>query len=268
MKKNLLFLVGCSFLLLSACSNDTGKAENDKIKLVFRPLKDKPVKISYNFTVNQLSSGDVTGFRMLIAGRGETAADGTVMLELKNESIKMSGILQGNEVSGSASGADSLSGDAKLVAMPVFGLIDRTYLGTYTGQFDKKTEVQVKDGAIVDSSENKMQFFLRYPSGEVGTGDSWEKQIVIKAGNKMNCAAKYTLKEIKGDTAVIAMEGRLSGEGESFGNEFTMDGKLSGTFLVDVHTGWPLDTEIDQAFTLKMGGKEIPMKYAIKSKVE
>jgi hypothetical protein len=265
MKKKLLLPVSFLVILFSACSNDAGKGTSGKIKLAFHPVKEKPVRITYDFKVSQLSSGDVTSFRMVLEGKGETAANGMVMLELKNESIQMSATLQGKEVSGSAAGPDSLTGDAKLVAMPVFGLIDRTYRSMYTSQLDKKSEVQVKDGAIIDSSENKMQFFLRYPAGEVAAGDTWERQIVIKAGNKMNCQAKYTLKEIKGDTATIGMEGKLFGEGESFGNEFTMEGKLSGTFRVDVQTGWPLDTEINEVFTLKMGGRDIPMNYAIKS---
>jgi hypothetical protein len=266
MSKHFMLLPVISVLLCSSCGN-TEKTDPGKIRLAFQPQKDKTVQIEYDFSVNQLASGDITSFQMMISGKGETAAGGTVLLELKNERISMKGSIQGKEVQGSATGPDSLTGDAKLVAMPVFSMIGKSFRGCYTGQLDKKWEVQVKDGEIVDSTENKMQFFLRYPAAEVGVGESWEKEIVIKAGNKMNCEAKYTLKEIKGDTAVISMEGKLFGKGESFGNEFSMDGTLKGTFRVDVRTGWPADTQIDQQFTLKMGERSIPMNYSISAKI-
>jgi hypothetical protein len=94
-------------------------------------------------------------------------------------------------------------------------------------------------------------------------GDTWEKEIIIKTGNKMNCHAKYTLTEVKGDTANISISGNLFGSGEKFGNAFSIDGKINGTFSVDIKTGIPIKTNTDQEFTLKMGGKDIPMKYNI-----
>jgi hypothetical protein len=112
-----------------------------------------------------------------------------------------------------------------------------------------------------------MQFLLRYPGHEVRVGESWEKEIVVKSSNKMNCAAKYTLRDIAGEKATIDIAGTLSGGGDSFGNEFSIDGKISGTFVVDIKTGWPVTTDVTQEFTLSMGGNRIPMKYVISSKV-
>jgi hypothetical protein len=269
MKKIIVLFSIVSVFLIAGCSsnNDSKKENTGKIKLVFQPIKGKPVKINYEFAVHSAASGDIN-FTMVISGKGETAKDGNVTLELKNEHIKLTGNIQGKNINGSADAPDSLSGDAKLVAMPVFTLLGKTYRSIYNGQLDKKSEVQVNEGAIVDSSENKMQILVRYPANEVGIGDSWQKEILIKSGNKMNCSANYTLKELKGDTAVIAIEGKLFGKGESFGNEFSMDGKLNGTFTVDIKTGWPLNSDIKQEFTLKMGEKEIPMKYDIKSKIQ
>ena len=76
------------------------------------------------------------------------------------------------------------------------------------------------------------------------------------------------MKEIHGDFAVISIEGKLYGSGEKFGNEFSMDGKLTGSITVDITTGWPIDSDTHQDFILKMNGKDTPIKYDIKCKIE
>ncbi len=272
MYKKLLF---CSFIATSllniGCGNsDTPKGDETpgKIKLEFKPVSGKQVKMNYQFSVNQVTSGDLTAFEIEMSGHAGTNENGEIVLDFKNDKIKMSGKLSGKEVSGSASGPDSLTGDAKLVALPIFALEGNSYRSIYDNELNKKNEVRMSEGAIVDSTENKMQLLIRYPNQEIAIGDTWNKEIVIKAGNKMNCSAKYTLKEIHDEFAVIAMEGKLYGSGEKFGNEYSMDGKLTGTITVDISTGWPIDSETHQEFILKMGGKDIPMKYDIKCKVE
>lgn len=255
-------------VLFTACGSDKEKENAGKVKLSFQPQKDKAVKVNYFFSVNSVSSQAITSFDMKLSGKGETDASGNVMLEFTNDDISMDADIQGQKVKGSAIGPDSVTGDMKLVAMPVFSLVGKKYRSMYSSQMDKQSEVQLNSDGTVDSIENKMQLLVRYPDHEVAVGDSWEKSIVIKSGNKMNCMAKYTLKELKGDIAVISIEGKLDGKGESFGNEFTIDGKLSGMFTVSITTGWPLETTVEQDFSLKMGGKDLPMKYSIKSKIE
>ncbi|MCW3085431.1 MAG: hypothetical protein JWP12_2797 [Bacteroidetes bacterium] len=267
MKKIVFFSSLFLMIAFGGCNPDPKKENNGKIKLAFQPVKDKAVKISYSFSVNSKSSNSLTNFYMTLIGKGETAADGAVILELKNESIKMDGTIEGNKVNGAAGATDTLTGDARLVSMPVFTLYGKSYRSSYDPGLNKKWEVQTDGDKIVDSTENKMQLLVRYADHEVGVGDSWEKNLVIKAGNKMNCIAKYTLNEVKGDSAIISVEGKLYGKGESFGNEFTIDGTLKGTFTVDVATGWPLSTNIDQHFTLKLGDRNIPMQYSIESLV-
>lgn len=264
------FLLASSFLYVGCGNNETPKEEETpgKIKLEFKPVSGKQIKMNYQFSVNQVASGDLTAFEIEMSGRAGTNENGEIVLDFKNEKIKMSGNISGKEVSGSASGPDSLTGDAKLVALPIFTLEGNTYRSIYDIHLNKKNEVRINDGAIVDSTENKMQLLIRYPNQELAIGDTWDKEIVIKAGNKMNCSAKYTLKEIHGEFAVISMDGKLYGSGEKFGNEYSMDGKLTGTITVDITTGWPIDSDTHQEFILKMGGKDIPMKYDIKCKVE
>ncbi len=269
MKKLLFsFLYATALLFMGCGNNETSEMNSGKIKLEFKPVSAKQIKMNYQFTVNQVTSGDVTAFEMDITGNAGTNENGQIILDLKNEKIKMSGNIQGTKVSGSASGSDSLIGDAKLVALPIFTLEGNTYRSIYDAQLNKKSEVRMDAGAIVDSSENKVQFLIRYPSGEIAVGHTWEKEIIIKSGNKMNCSAKYTLKEIKGNNAIISMDGKLFGSGEKFGNAFSMEGTLKGVITVDITTGWPVLSDTHQEFILKMGGKDVPMKYDIKCKVE
>lgn len=269
-KKSFIYSLSIFALaLFSACGSPEEKKEGpSKIRLEFKPVAGQKVNMNYQFSVNQVTSGDVTSFEMEMSGRGGIDANGLIVLDLMNEKISMIGSIGGTTVSGSASGPDSLTGDAKLVALPVFGLEGNTYRGVYDKFLNKKSEVRIADGSIVDSTENKMQFLIRYPENEVGVGDSWEKQIEIKAGNKMTCSAKYVLTELKGDSAVVSMDGKLYGEGEKFGNAFTMEGTLKGTIIVSIATGWPKFSDTHQEFILKMGGKDVPMKYDIKCKVE
>ncbi len=270
MTKLLFCSLFASALLLVGCGNSEEPKEekSGKIKLEFKPIAGKQIKMNYQFSVNQVTSGDLTAFEIEMSGRGGINENGDIVLDLKNDKIKMSGNIQGVAVSGSASGPDSLTGDAKLVALPIFALEGNTYRSSYDSHLNKKNEVRISDGAIVDSTENKMQFLIRYPNQEIAVGDTWDKEIVIKAGNKMNCSAKYTLKEVHEEFAVISVEGKLYGSGDKFGNEYTMEGKLTGTITVDVITGWPIDSDTHQEFILKMGGKDVPMKYDIKCKVE
>jgi hypothetical protein len=269
--KKLLFLSATLLitLLFSCGNNETKKDGSGKIKLYFHPVQGQNVKINYSFSVTQLTSGDITSFTMLMTGKADTTENGKVIVELKNDDIEMNSTFQGKPVHGSAKDSDSLTGDAKLVSLPIFTLIDKKYRRTYTKQLEKQTEIQIDDsGAIVDSTEDKMQLLLRFPLYEVAVGDTWNKEIIIKTGNKMNCNAKYTLTEVHGDTAIVSIAGTLFGSGEKFGNAFSIEGKINGTFMVDVKTGWPINADTNQEFTLKMGGKETPMIYAIKSSIQ
>ncbi|MFL5764282.1 MAG: DUF6263 family protein [Bacteroidia bacterium] len=266
MKK--LLLIPSVLLVTLATGCGTGDKNNDsKITLSLKPEKGKALDVNYWFSVNNTSTGDMSSFEMKIKGSSETDENGKIALSMTNDEIKMTGKISGKEVNGSAEGPDTLTGDAKLVALPVFALLHKTYRAIYDAQMDKKGEVQIAEGNIIDSTENKMQFMLRYPKEEIAVGDSWERQIVIRTGNKMNCSAKYTLKKIQGDTAFVSMDGQLSGGGDKFGNEYTMEGKIGGDFEVSIKTGLPFESDTHQEFVLKMAGKETPIVYDIKCKV-
>jgi len=258
-----IFLVS---LLLFSCGS--GENELETIQLQFKPSVGKALRVKYEFEVNSVSSQAITRFSMLLTGKVLNQEKGISFLQLKNDSILLTGNIQGKEIKANAHDTDSLDGDTKLLASSVFVYLNKTYNSAYTLQFDKKYDLQMNGVTIVDSSENRLQFFIRYPISSVKIGDSWNAELLIKSGNKMNCSATYTLVSVKDEVAYITVSGKLYGSGDSFGNAFTIDGKLSGNFNVDIKSGIPLSTDINEEFTLKLGENTMPMKYTIRSTVE
>ena len=266
--KYFLFLGLTGILILNGCSqgSEANKNEN-RIMLSFDAGKSKPVKMRYDFTVNALTTGNRTHFAMELSGEAETRDKDNIEIELRNDKITMDGLIGGKQMSFTAGTKDSVPNDVAMVLTPVFSLLNRKFKSSYDSRMHRNSEVMLTDDGI-DSSENKMQFFVRYPDSTVAVGDSWERELIIKSNNKMNCSAKYTLKEVKDGKATITMSGKLTGKGESFGHEFTIDGSLSGTILSDVKNGWPLDTDIKEEFILDLSGQKIKMEYLIKHTVD
>lgn len=252
-------------LLLAACAS--GPKDDGKITLVFNPSTMKNVKMNYEFTVNSVSTGNRTHFMMDISGNAGVNDKKEVIMHMHNDKIVMDGNIQGKDIRIEAGTTDSVPADVGMVITPVFTMLNKDFFSVYDPRLNKISEMMQNASGGMDSVENKMQFYVRYPDSAVKVGDSWKRELVIKSGNKMNCSATYTLKEVKDGKATITMTGKLSGKGESFGHEFDIDGKLDGTVEVDIKTGWPLSTTIDQQFVLNLAGQKIQMQYAIKHSI-
>jgi len=263
--KNIFSIIVISLFLFSCGSSDN---KGDTVTLQFNPKAGKALRVRYEFEVNSVSSQAVTRFVMLLNGKVVSTENNITLLELKNDSISLTGNIQGKEISANAHQTDSMDSDTKLLSSSVFTFLNKTYRSAYSYQFDKKYDLQMEGETIVDSSENRLQFFVRYPINSVKVGDVWNAELLIKSGNKMNCSATYKLIELKDETATITVDGKLFGSGDSFGNTFTIDGNLTGTFKVDIKSGIPVSTDVHQEFTLKLGENTMPMKYTIRSTVE
>ncbi len=255
--------------LLSICfyGCDPGGPMDGKLSLKFQPAQNSRVKMNYDFMINSPTTGNKTAFKIELSGIAAFATNGEIVLRLKNDHISMDGIVEGKPVSLVAGNDDSISTELKMVIGSVFSLLNKEFVSTYDVKLNKTSEVVLNDSTGTDKSENRMQFFLRYPDSAVKVGDTWQKELIIKSGNKMNCSATYTLKELQDSIAVISITGILSGEGETFGHAFSIDGKLNGTFRVDLVSGWPLRTEVNQDFTLSVQEKKILMQYEIRHSV-
>jgi hypothetical protein len=254
-------------LFASACGGDHKDNGSDKVKLALDPGKDLPLKMSYEFIVNALTTSQTTRFVMDISGTAATHAADNIEMNLQNNAITMEGTIGGRQLKFAAGTSDSVPNDVAMVLTPFFSLHNKKFKSVYDYRMNKISEVMVRDSSM-DSAENKMQFFLRYPDSAVSVGDSWNRELEIKRNNKMNCSAKYTLTEVKDGKGTITIDGKLTGSGESFGHEFTIDGGLKGTFTVDLKTGIPLMTDITEEFTLDLDGRKVQMKDQIKHKVE
>jgi hypothetical protein len=240
---------------------------SDKIKLALDPGKSISLKMTYDFTVNAITTNQTTHFLMELSGTAETHSPENIEMNLLNNTIAMDGVIGGRQMKFMAGTNDSVPNDVAMVLTPFFSLNNKKFTSVYDYRLNKVSEMMQKDGSA-DSTENKVQFFLRYPDSTVKVGDSWQKELEIKTNNKMNCSAKYTLTEVKDGKGTITIEGKLTGSGESFGHEFSMDGTLKGTFTVDLKTGIPLMTDITEDFILDLSGQKVQMKDLIKHKIE
>lgn len=266
--KTTLPIVAVVFILLTSCSGNT-ESSGESMKLSLSPAEGEQLRGNYTFSVNQLRSGDVTAFTIGVNGQFGKTADGKNYLEISNEQINLEGNIKGNKISAIAGQNDTLlENDIRLVALPVFTTLGKKYRAVFDGEMNKISEVQINEGAFVDSTESRVQFLLRYPAREIKVGDSWERDIILKAGNKMNCSAIYKLEKIQGDTAFITVDGKIYGNGESFGNSVSFKGKLKGAFMVKKNFGTPFSMDVTEEFNLHMNGDTIPMIYSIKAAFE
>ena len=64
MKKLVFLSLSISALLFASCGNTEESKSSGKIRLAFKPISGKEIKINYQFSVNQVESGDLTAFEM------------------------------------------------------------------------------------------------------------------------------------------------------------------------------------------------------------
>jgi hypothetical protein len=253
--------------LAESCGQGASNGGSDKVKLALDPGKELPLKMHYEFTVNALTTNQTTHFVMDASGTAATHAADNVEFMVQNNAISMDGVIGGRQMKFTAGTNDSVPNDVAMVLTPFFSLLNRKFTSSYDYRMNKVSERMARDSGS-DSTENKIQFFIRYPDSAIHVGDTWTRELDIKTNNKMNCSAKYTLTEVKDGKGTVTIEGPLSGQGESFGHDFKIDGALKGVFTVDLKTGIPLSTEITEDFTLDLSGQKIQMKDIIRHTIE
>src|ERR1051326_1570423 len=165
MKKRWMFIL-FAVAAAASCKQNPGKQEENKVKLSFQPGKNKPVKMNYEFTVNSVTTGNMTHFSIALSGTSDMDDQGDIILMMKNDKIKMDGIIEGKEVNFEAGTNDSIPKDVGRVLIPVFSLLNEKFKTTYDSRLDRIAEVRMKEDRI-DSTDNKMQLLLRYPDSAV-----------------------------------------------------------------------------------------------------
>lgn len=111
------------------------------------------------------------------------------------------------------------------------------------------------------------QSFGFYPKAPVKTGESWTTEMSLKQPYIIMGSATYTLVKVEGRKAFIDFTGKLATDSSSSmttnGIEvgFAIDGAFSGSTEVDIDTGMPLKSFIQQKMkgNIEAGGQKIPM---------
>ncbi len=109
---------------------------------------------------------------------------------------------------------------------------------TQVTQIKKELSKQLSAGSIRESMEAS---FKIYPEKAIKIGDSWEINTKMQIMMPTETHTVYTLKEIKGELAVLKVKGTLLSKGdfEINGNKVTTDlqGTNSGETEIDLKTG-------------------------------
>ena len=121
---------------------------------------------------------------------------------------------------------------------------------------DQFNEQSIKD--------NFAQVFTIFPNKEVKVGDSWEKS--YNTGGKMGAkfTSNYTVKDIDGDHVTLSTDTKIS----PTGSDSEVEGKQTGTILVDSKTGLMINASFDQDMKVKSQGTTVDVtgKGKIKGK--
>ena len=158
------------------------------------------------------------------------------------------------------------SGRNKQVGDALNKIIHKTYeitvdeLGNTTN-FDLKNlmDGNNKLSSNVSSGNN----FIIFPDHKVKTGDSWEADIKPLKGSNMKIHMKYTLKKIAGRKVTMGLKGIITANADST-MQMNITGTQSGEAIIDLHTGWALETNLDQEVKMEVNqnGMTIPMNIS------
>lgn len=125
----------------------------------------------------------------------------------------------------------------------------------------------IKTDDIKQMMESSINF---YPEKPVKVGESWTKETSSNMQMfKMNIKSTYTLKEIKGDVAILDTKANISMlPDESMKSmEMKMEGGMEGEMQVDIPSGLAISGNLTQDIkgTMTMQGQSMPL--SIKSKI-
>ncbi len=138
--------------------------------------------------------------------------------------------------------------------------------GPIAAQMGASMKQQFSDASLKNSFEQSLKI---YPANPVKVGDSWEaEQTLSISGMNTTTKTKYTLKEIKKNIAIIAVESTLNMK-PAAGMEGSLSGTQTGTMQVETKTGMPVSSEISQDIkgSIKTQGVDVLMEIYSKIKV-
>jgi hypothetical protein len=268
MKKILPFFIVPT--LFSCCG--TPEKTTNAIQLNFDPAVGEKHQMIYEMQVNNSATGDSPFFKIAATIQVGSKNDGHITLITHYDNISMSGKIHGKEISLNAIdlvGTKDTT-DAAVVASPVFAYLGKSFETVYDGRHNKLDEhhVRIAGDSSVVAAESKIQFIGRYPDEALEVGEGWDSEGPIRVGSNEISKMHYSVSAITDSEVKIHIEGKIDSDGEKFGQEYKVRGKLMGNIFVNRKNGWQKKADLDLDFTLEMGDKKIPMKQHIGFTVE
>ena len=130
----------------------------------------------------------------------------------------------------------------------------------------KSLEAQFGSEAVRGQLEST---FALYPDAPVAVGDTWTREVALRAGMPMDLTNTYRLERVEGGEAVIAVTGTITtGDGPPMDMggakiAFDLDGTQSGHVRLDRASGMVRGAEFEQAISgeaVVNGSMTLPME--------
>ncbi len=140
-------------------------------------------------------------------------------------------------------------------------LIDKMFYMTmdHKGNMGNMDLSNLTDNDDIANNMNSGAQFAAYPDGKISVGESWEKDIYASDKSNMKFHAKYTLLKVSGKQATIGIDGTISGNTVE-NMDLKMNGTQKGEMLIDMKTGWLIESNISQDIELdiEQNGQKFP----------
>lgn len=256
-------------LVFFGCAGDQKKEQDTTAEkaaqLVFRPDAGVSYTMVYELEVQNKTSGDRTNFMIDLVTEVKEADSEKIILLTHYKAITMNGHISGKDVQLDAATHVKDQSDASVVAAPVFAYLGKDFETTYDKEHYKIDEKQVRSAndSTVVAAESKVQFVGHYPTKKFKTGDTWKSEGPTKIGSNEVKDMQYTVTRISEAEVELSLSGIINTTGEKFGQEYKINGHVSGNMVVDRKSGWQKKTTLDIGFDLEMGDKKTPMLQKI-----
>jgi len=240
----------------------------------------KSVSLKYN-----LNEGDLYSYNLEVDQDIVFETNGIVMaldmlmmfemtqkvVEVTADSIKLEGQIKRVKMSQSAFGMEMKydSDDPATSQNPMMAKAGEEFSKTLNKSFFMMMDHQgklgnmdlsnISDNEDFANSINSGSQFAIYPKGKIKVGDTWEEDIKPVETSDMQIRARYTLLKVTGKQATIGVDGIISAN-KMNDAELKMNGTMKGEMIVDVKTGWLIESNMDQEIEMdiEQAGQKMP----------
>lgn len=191
----------------------------------------------------------------------ETTSD-SIFLENQFKSAKMSQGIFGMTVTYDSEEPSSAQNPMAVKIGEEFAkMIDKMFYITmdHKGNVGTMNLTNLTNNDDIANNMNSGAQFAVYPEGKVSVGDSWETDIFASDNSDMKFHAKYTLMKVSGKQATIDIDGTIT-PNTMEDVDLKMSGTQKGEMVVDVKTGWLIESVINQDIELdiEQNGQRFP----------